>query len=71
MPNYIDRDLALQRAEAWAQQGFDVWFKFSCARCGQVVVLNEKNTLYEYGECCLCGHENKLDMVGFMVTKIL
>lgn len=67
----IPREVAVERATFWRKQGWTVHFKFTCERCGQRVVLQDANTLYEYGECCFCGHKTKLDTVGFMVIKVM
>jgi len=42
-----------------------VYFKFTCEKCGERVELVEANTLYEKGECCLCGHETEIKRGGF------
>ena len=60
---------AMIRAELLAQQGWTVYFKFTCGHCGERCILQDPNTLYEYGECCVCGYETKLDMVGFLLER--
>lgn len=67
----IPRDEAMRKAEIHARNGWAVHFKFTCEQCGERCVLEEANQLYEYGECCQCGHKTKLDMVGFMLVRPL
>jgi len=71
MNNYKDlpRDIAIGRAEELRLQGWDVHFKFTCGYCGSRVALREANTLYEKGECFLCGQETPLERVGFMLVR--
>ena len=67
----IPKAVAVERAEAWAMMGYDVYFKFRCWKCGQVICLQEANTLYENGECCFCGANTPLEKVGFLAVKVL
>lgn len=67
--NDLPRAEAIQQAEELARQGWTVHFKFTCANCGERVVLQDPNTLYERGECCICGHDTELERVGFMLMK--
>ena len=61
------------KADAAIMSGWQVYFKFTCQACGERPVLNEANTLYEKGECCICGHETDLKapeaMLGFMIIS--
>jgi hypothetical protein len=73
-PNDLPRDELLDRArEAIAQfdaQGTPAFvnFKFTCEKCGTRCSLSEPNTLYENGECCVCGHTTKIIAGGFSLT---
>ena len=66
----LPRVEVMRRAEAAAQQGWTVHFKFTCEGCGKRCTLQEPNVLYEYGECFKCGHKTKLDSAGFMLMKL-
>lgn len=65
----LPREEAKALADLRAQEGWTVNFKFTCEQCGERMMLSDPNTLYEYGECCLCGHRTRLDMVGFMLSR--
>lgn len=45
--------------------GVKVYFKFTCAGCGERCTLLEPNVLYEEGECFACGHMTKISSGGF------
>ncbi len=64
----IPRAEVIAQAEELARQGWFVYFKFTCGECGERCILQERNTLYERGECCRCGHETELSRVGFMLV---
>jgi hypothetical protein len=46
-------------------QAAEVFFKFTCAHCGERCMLSEPNRLYETGICCVCGNETTIDKGGF------
>ncbi len=66
----LPRAKAMEQAEELSRQGWTVFFKFTCAGCGERVILREPNTLYDRGECCICGHNTELEHVGFMLVGI-
>ena len=68
MPDIL-REEAVRQAELRAKQGWTVYFKFTCEQCGQRCTLTDPNTLWEYGECFLCGYKTKLDIVGYLLTR--
>jgi rRNA maturation endonuclease Nob1 len=45
----------------------DVYFKFTCAKCGRRCQLADANVLYENGECDKCGHTTRIEQGGFSV----
>jgi len=67
----LPRAEAMRKAEEHARQGWTVYFKFTCANCDERVVLQDPNTLYEHGECCVCGQSTKLERVGFMLVRAI
>ena len=67
----LPRIEAMRRANELASQGWRVNFKFTCEKCGERCILIDGNTLWEYGECCACGHKTKLDYVGFTISKVV
>jgi len=75
--NDLPRDELLERArEAVAmfeKLGTPVYvnFKFTCEKCGGRCTLSDPNTLYENGECCICGHTTKITKGGFSLTMNL
>lgn len=44
-----------------------VYFKFTCANCGERVTFSEPNILYERGECCKCGHITEVVEGGYLL----
>jgi hypothetical protein len=81
-PSYLPRpgdlpreQLALLAAKAIAENGgperAKALFKFTCQWCGQRCTLNEPNMLYEFGECCVCHKETKIDVGGFSLQLTL
>src|SRR4051812_44087984 len=42
-----------------------VYFKFTCAQCGERCQFDEPNALYETGECHACGHVTTVEIAGF------
>ena len=47
--------------------GATVVFKFTCEHCGERCLLQVENTLFEKGECCVCGKETEIKFGGFLV----
>ena len=65
----LSREQAIEQTNDLIAQGWDVHFKFTCESCGERCTLKDVNSLYEYGECFSCGHETKLDRVGYLLVK--
>jgi hypothetical protein len=42
-----------------------VYFKFTCASCGERCTFLEPNALYATGECDTCGHITTIEKAGF------
>jgi rRNA maturation endonuclease Nob1 len=45
----------------------DVYFKFTCEKCGERVAFKQPNILFENGECFKCGHTTVVTKGGFML----
>lgn len=74
MNSDLDRDalmISAQQAINAAPPGTYVHFKFTCEQCGFRCVLQDKNCLYEKGECAICGHETAIAQGGFMLIMPL
>ena len=56
------------RAENPAVQ---VYFKFTCEKCGERCILAEPNVLFDYGECCECGPKTRIREGGMMLQFVL
>ena len=61
----LPRDQIIKMAQDVITKNCDVYFKFTCPHCGTRCSFNEKNRLYEEGECCKCGKKSKVDFAGF------
>jgi hypothetical protein len=44
-----------------------VHFSFTCAHCGERVLLSDPNTLWQQGECCYCRKLTTIDKGGFVL----
>jgi len=66
----LPREEAMARASRARELGWTVHFKFTCENCGQRCTLREPNTLYEYGECFVCGHKTKIRKAGFLLVRM-
>ena len=44
-----------------------VHFKYTCELCGERVLFDEPNVLYEEGECCSCGHVQPVTEGGYLL----
>lgn len=43
-------------------------FKFTCPHCGERCSFQEKNHLFEEGECFKCGKNSKIERAGFSLA---
>lgn len=69
-PGDLPRDQLVALAErtirdAGGPTRAEIHFKFTCQWCGVRCTLNQANTLFETGECCVCGKTTKIDLGGF------
>lgn len=48
-----------------------VFFKFTCEKCGERCTFETPNTTFETGECAACGHETPFTKGGFMLQMQL
>jgi hypothetical protein len=48
----------------------EVYFKFTCVVCGTRCTFSQPNTLYQYGDCFLCGNQTKVDKAGYMLVWV-
>ena len=58
-------------ALAKAQGRAKIHFKFTCDHCGARVFFDEPNTLYESGECAVCGKTTKIEQAGFALELMI
>ena len=58
-------------ANQWIANGYNIYQKFSCPKCGERLTMNEPNIFYELGVCDHCGHESKITHCGFLATTML
>lgn len=65
----LSRIELLNQGSSAAQDGWTVYFKFSCAWCGERCQFNEPNKLYAKGECAKCGQETIVDVGGFLLAS--
>jgi hypothetical protein len=72
MPD-ISRDELMKRANQFLKEFPDseVFFKFTCRKCGERCSFSEPNILYENGECFKCGFVTTITEGGFMVSMSL
>lgn len=66
MPNYNNypfNEIA-KAVERLAGLGWDCFQKFSCAKCGQRLTMDEPNVLYKTGTCDKCGHVTNIENDG-------
>ena len=49
-------DVCQKAAEEKMNEGWTVYQKFSCAKCGQRLTIHEPNVFYRTGTCDKCGH---------------
>lgn len=66
----IPREEAIKRATKLIQNGFLVFIKWNCGKCGHRQVW-EPNAIYEYGICEKCGATTKVDRVGFTIMGLV
>jgi len=67
------KDLGLEevtrRARFWREQGFDIYFKFTCKYCGSRQTFEEPNKVFTSGKCEERGKVTKLDKWGFLMMS--
>ena len=56
-----EQQKVIKNAEALIQQGIDVYFKYTCAKCGERCTFEEMGHLYKQGRCEACGHLTNTD----------
>lgn len=68
-PTNLPRQELLAHAQATIDRigipGTSVRFKFTCEKCGERCMFQEKNILYEEGECSRCGHKSVVREGGY------
>lgn len=50
----------IRNAEALLARGVEVYFKYTCAKCGERCAFEEMAHLYKEGKCDACGHVTDL-----------
>lgn len=73
MPKNLQRDDLLRHAQETMKRfpSARVFFKYTCERCGERVTFNRPNYLFEDGECCACGHRQKVTEGGYTLDFAL
>lgn len=70
--NELTYDEAVEMAQPLAESGAKVYFKFTCAHCGERVLFQEENSIYEAGECAACGKiTDPITSYGLMVAFVV
>lgn len=46
----------------------EVYFKFTCEKCGERCTFEDANVLHQYGLCHRCGHRMEVKKGGFMLS---
>ena len=61
------------QARAYAEQGFNVYQKFTCSGCGNRLTIEEPNKFYETGSCDNCSTITNIREKGcnYMLHKAL
>lgn len=52
-------------ADSGGPENVEVFFKFTCEKCGERCTFQEPNSIYEFGECCECGHNTLFTKGGY------
>jgi hypothetical protein len=56
----VPKDFPFEEARAgadkWINDGFDVYQKFTCEKCGQRLTMDVPNAFFTSGDCDKCGH---------------
>jgi rRNA maturation endonuclease Nob1 len=72
-PNDLPNEELLRHANIVIQSFTDlgikaeVYFKFTCANCGNRCALDQPNVLFEKGTCDKCGHLTHITEGGFLL----
>lgn len=51
-------------AEQKLKEGFEVYQKFSCGKCGQRLTMPENGKFHRTGSCDKCGHITNIEKQG-------
>jgi PHP family Zn ribbon phosphoesterase len=60
----------VERAKIWIDNGWVVYFKWTCEKCGSRQTFEEPNTIFKYGKCEECGYITEIKKGGFTVVKL-
>jgi len=58
----------LRRAQEAIKAGWNVYFKFTCEKCGSRQTFDKPNVFYKKGQCEECGHITEIEKGGFLVV---
>lgn len=68
-PTNYPRGILLQKAVAYTKQfgheKVEIYFKFTCEKCGERCMFQVPNVLFERGTCHVCGHDMEVKEGGF------
>lgn len=48
-----------------------VFFKSTCPACGARPMFNEPNVIFDWMECCECGHTFEFEKGGYLLETIV
>lgn len=69
LPREVLMDRAEQTRRHYGPQYTDIFFKFTCEKCGERCTLETANQLPEKGVCHKCGHHTEIVEGGFLIAK--
>jgi len=64
-------DIPIEKARKDALElnakGINTYQKFTCAKCGNRLTMEDANIFYDNGRCDACGHVSEITHCGYMV----
>lgn len=53
-----------KKAKKLVEEGFYLYQKFTCAKCGQRLTMSDPNVFHKEGSCDKCGHITNIELQG-------